>query len=225
MKVYISALAICCIFLAGCSQSANQRNMTPTLELATSTVVQPTITPTSPPAQEETATITTETEEPQPALPDQEALKEEWRSAINNAIILFSTCEWMFETHFDFQQGNIDIEEAKSDLSLEADFISWTRWDSPAAYQNETAAEFMWRLEMEMGGLIELIDTTDDDMIGSAEVLDTLLLTTCSSLFDLLTDIIDTAMEAGLTQESINEIDITYTEMFNDFYEMIFGEI
>ncbi len=223
MKTWSSALTICCIFLAGCSQSANQRSLVSTSELATSTVVLPTITRTPPPDQGETAPITTETGEPQSESPDQDALKEEWRSAINNAIMLSSACEWMFQTHSDFQQGKIEIEEAKLDLALEADFISWTLWDSPAAYQNKTGAEFMWELEMEMGGLIELIDTTDDNMIGSTEVLDSLSLS-CSSLLDLQTDIVYAAMDAGLTKESIKEIDVSDTEVYHDFYEMIFGE-
>ncbi|NIS82369.1 MAG: hypothetical protein GTO14_19665 [Anaerolineales bacterium] len=166
--------------------------------------------------------FTPQAEESQRLPPDQEVLKDEWRSAIQNAIILSSACEWMFETHTNFQQGEINLEEAKEDLSLESDFISFTRWDILEAYQNELVAEFMWRLEGEIGVLVELVDKTDDGMIDSPEVFDTLF-PTCGSLLDLQSEIVFTAMDAGLTEESIDEIDLSDSEMYSDFYDMIFG--
>jgi formylglycine-generating enzyme required for sulfatase activity/Tol biopolymer transport system component len=153
----------------------------------------------------------------------QEELKDEWRTAIHNSFILSTGCVWMFETHTNFQQGEIDLEEAKSDLAHESDYIAFTHWDIPEAYQNDIAAELMWRLEEEMRMLIELIDTTEDDMIGSPEVLD-ILTPMCGTFMDLEADIAFAAMDAGLTEESISEIDPSSSELYDDFNNLIFGD-
>jgi len=216
MKMWLQVLLVGSFFLYGCNQSTSVPTVATLNPIDTAT--------TSPsPVQTETAIFTPTAETaPTPAV-DQEALKDEWGSAINNAIILSSTCEWMFETYMTFQEGEIDLQKANSQLSLEADFVSRTDWDLPEAYENEVAAAFMLTLETQMGGLIELIDTTNNNKIESSEALDTLY-PVCGSLFDLLSEIVHAAMEAGLTEESVNEIDVSRTDMYKDFYGMIFGE-
>jgi hypothetical protein len=220
MKPWISALLVCCILLAGCGQKVAQPTAFPTAERPPSPVVAATLMQSPPLDEEDTATPTPEAEVAQTPSSSHQALKAAWRPAIQNAIILSSACEWMFETHTKFQQGEIDIEEARSELSIEADLISFVRLDSLEAYQDDTVAEFMWGLETEMYDLIELIDGTDDEVIGSSEVLDDLLMK-CGSLLDLQTAIVLAAMEAGLTLDEIDELDLSDSEMFLDLYGRI----
>jgi len=220
MKTCFTALVVVGTLLSACGPIPTQPTATSTLESPSATPAPPTGTATPPPPLEPTPTRTPEEAQPQTLPPDQEELIDEWRTPIQNAIILSSACEWMFETHSNFQQGDIDFEEAKEELGLEADFIRFARWFTVESYINETVAEFMWRLEVDMRSLIELIDTTQDDMIGSSEVLDALF-PICGSLFDLQTEIVFTAMQAGLTEESVDEIDLSDSEMYTDFYDSI----
>ena len=110
MKKWIPALMACSILLSGCSQSTTPINVSPTPESPTATISPPTHTPTQPPVHTQTATFTQEAVVLPTQPIDQEALKVEWTSVIQNASILTAACEGMFETHTIFQLSEIDID-------------------------------------------------------------------------------------------------------------------
>ncbi len=151
----------------------------------------------------------------------QEGLREEWRPAIQNAILLFSICEVMFETHFKYSEGEIDQQQARAELEIEGDFLEFPAHGlSSGDVPSEAVAPYLLRLEREMQTLIGLVDPIDRDAIGSVEVLDTLS-ATCQTLNGLQGEVVSASMEAGLSEASVDELDQGVTPMINDMYEMV----
>jgi hypothetical protein len=201
-----NAIFICCILFAACTQSTPQ----PTDFPPATPSPQPTPTPT----------YTPQATDPEPPSNDQELLKEEWRIPIENAIVLFTTCTFMFETHSDFQQGEIDLAAAKDELSLAADFLAFAEWFSPESYRSETSAALMLDLELNMRALIEWYDATGEEDFGTQETLDALF-PICEMAQTLQTKVVFTAMDAGLTEEDISELDPSDTEWLTYYYDQI----
>ncbi|MBI9051652.1 MAG: hypothetical protein JEZ00_19670 [Anaerolineaceae bacterium] len=220
MKTWSITFGVCCILLSGCAQSTSQPAITPTLQESKATIVQSTQTPIPLPVEEETPTVVPEVESIPSLSPETEALKNEWRPAIQNAIILFAACESVYETHVNAQDAEIDLDKAKSELAIEADFISFARWDDPIAYENETVAELMLRLETQMGKLIVFVPPLSDAKIGSENIIDSLS-PVCDALNNLQSEVIFAAFDAGLSEEMVDEIDPSSTELFSDFWDML----
>ncbi len=169
------------------------------------------------PADESTA------EQGQPPVNVQEELKNEWRPAISNAMLLFTSCQLMFETHFKYGEGQIDLDRALFELDAESDFIGFAvRGFASGPVPSEAVAPFMLQLETQTGTLIELLDPIDDGKIGSAEVLDTLL-GACGTFNNLLSNIVNASMDSGLSEASVDEIDQEMTPMINDLYNTVQG--
>ena len=206
MNTRFRTIIICCIFLAGCTQVTPQATYTPT------TTPSPQPTPT--------ATYIPQAMEPETPSADQELLKKEWRIPIENAIVLFTACTFMFETHSDFQQGEIGLTAAREELSLAGDFLASAEWFSPESYRSEISAKLMLDLELDMRALIELYDATGDADIGTQETLDALF-PICETAQNLQTEVVFTAMDAGLTDEAISELDPSSAEWFTYYYERI----
>lgn len=153
----------------------------------------------------------------------QDGLKDEWRPAISNAMLLFASCQLMFETHFKAGEGEIDLNRARSELTIESDFIGFAvRGFASGPVPSEAVAPFMLQLEQETATLIGLLDPIDDGKIGSAEVLDTLLVT-CGTFNNLLSNIVNASMDSGLSEASVDEIDQEMTPMINDLYDTVLG--
>jgi formylglycine-generating enzyme required for sulfatase activity len=153
----------------------------------------------------------------------QDGLKDEWRPAISNAMLLTASCQLMFETHFKYGEGEIDLNRARSELTTESDFIGFAvRGFASGPVPSEAVAPYMLGLEQQASALISLLDPIDEDAIGSFGVLDTLS-STCGSLNDLMTDIVNAGMEAGLSEASVDEIDQEMTPMINDLYDTVLG--
>jgi hypothetical protein len=201
-----NAIFICCILFAACTQSTPQ----PTDFPPATPSPQPTPTPT----------YTPQATDPEPPSNDQELLKEEWRIPIENAIVLFTTCTFMFETHSDYKQGEIDLPTAQEELSLAADFLTIAEWFSPESYRSETSAALMLDLELNMRALIEWYDATGEEDFGTQETLDALF-PICEMAQTLQTKVVFTAMDAGLTEEDISELDPSDTEWLTYYYDQI----
>ncbi len=209
MNTRYRTIVICCTLLAACAPNGQQT-------IAPSPTVTPTVT-TLPQLQ---PTATKQADESPSDTKDELSLEDAWRFPIQNAITLFTACQYMYETQYAYQQGDIDLEKAKSEWSIESDLLAFSVWDSPAAYAVDTTAALMVRLEDNMRTLIELTDATGDEDMGSAETLDALL-PICTSLQDLQTEVVFSAMDAGLSEETIEEIDPSDSELFTDFYDQI----
>lgn len=126
----------------------------------------------------------------------------------------------MFETHSDYQQGKIDLPTAQADLSLAADFLAFAEWFSPESYRGETSAALMLELELNMRALVEWFDATGEEDIGTQETLDALF-PICESAQELQTKVVFTAMDAGLSEEVIEELDPSDAEWFTYYYDRI----
>ena len=190
--IKILSLGSCLLFITACTQTTPQP------------INAPSATPSLKPSPTHTSTPqAVETESPSV---DQELLTEEWRIPIENAIVLFSACTFMFDTHVYYQQSKIDLAVAQEKLSLAADFLVIAEWFSPESYRSETSAALMLELELTMRALIEWYDATGEEDIGTQETLDALF-PICETAQTLQTDVVFTAMEAGLYEESVDEID------------------
>jgi hypothetical protein len=209
MKTHLKTIVVCCTLLVACI-SCSQQTTTP----------PPAATPTATAIPQPQPTPTTQAVESQSDSSTDESLEDIWRYPIRNAITLFTACQYMFETQYAYQQGDIDLEKAKSEWSIESDLLVFTVWDSPAAYHSDATPTLMLRMEDNMRTLIELIDATGDEDMGSAETLDALL-PICTNLQDLQTQVVFAAMDAGLSEEIIEELDPSDSELFTDFYDRI----
>ncbi len=215
MKTWMTALLIASITLAACGSG---------MALSGEEAAQDPQTPTpEPTTQAETEHATPEATASETSPSSTQPLKEQWRLPISNAIILFSACELMFETHFRYSNGEIDLERALFELNSEGDLISFaTRGFVSGPVPNEDVAPLLFELEQQMAALIAFLDPIEESMIGSAEVLDSLN-DTCGTLNDLQQTIINASVEAGLTWEEVDEIDFSLNPMISDFYDQIRG--
>ena len=141
------------------------------------------------------------------ALLPQGVLKEEWSRAIQASEILFHSCTAAFAINARLQKNEIDITTANALLSDVSSFVagvltSLFEWGHPS----ENVLPFRTRLEQDIEVLIELLGRMETGEIGSPEVTDALL-EACSTLQDTQTDIVFTAFDAGLTEESVREIE------------------
>lgn len=153
--------------------------------------------------------------------PEQELLKDEWRPAISNAILLSTTCQLMFETHFYYAEGELDLEQAITQLNAEGDFVAFAvRGFSSGPVPSGDVAPYMLDLEGQSRNMIDLLPPLDHSLIGSTQALDTLG-NTCGVLSDLLNGIIDASKAAGLTETSVEQIDQEMTPMINDLFDMV----
>ena len=154
---------------------------------------------------------------------NQEGLKDEWRPAFTGTILLFSSCELMYETHSRFKDGEIDASLAASQLEIEANVISLvTRnlfsWADPSP----AVLPFKIRLEKYHD---ELVDAWNQ--LKSGDMADPSLTAplskTCGSFYALQDDVFKAMQAAGLTDNSIDEIGAETNEILSDLYNSIGG--
>jgi hypothetical protein len=234
MKVWTVVITIGVTLFAACNQAATPPN--PTVTVPPPIPATFTIRPTKPATPTRTATATIPATATLPAtatipavststpLSVQDDLKDEWRSVFNGSQILFASCELMYDTHIKYQEGEIDITKAKSDLAIESDFFSlvyreFVKWADPS----DAVAPFKEKLEQHMGTMIELWGQMNSGDVGSLEVTDPLF-GTCSSLFEIQNDIFKSATDAGLSQDSADELASEIEELLNDLYDSVSGE-
>ncbi len=242
MKIWAVLLIICVTMIAACSSEAVQpvvTNPATPIIFATDTI-QPTIpatatwpatatkqaTATRPATATKPVTATRPATATKPAVSTstQDDLKDEWRSIFNGSQILFASCELMYETHVRYQRGEIDITRAKSDLAVEANFFSmiqreFVKWADPSA----AVVPFKAKLERDMRTYIELWERLNRADAGAPEVTDPLF-EICSSFSTTQDNIVASAMKAGLTNESADELASEIEELLNDLYSTVRAE-
>jgi len=234
MKIWAPVFTICVTLIAACNPSAAHPISTATAvspTIATHTV-QPTLTPI--PTRPATATIKATSIQPAtatlsatvtpPPSSSQEKLKDEWRFVFNGSMVLFSSCELMYETHVRYQNGEIDEAKAKSDLAVESDFFTiiykqFIKWLDPS----QSVAPYKEDLERDMDAWIGFWEQMNSGDIGSPAITDPLF-ETCSSLFETQNRIITAAMDAGLTGDSADELALEIEELLNDLYNSVRGD-
>ena len=242
MKIYSAVVTICFTLIAACNPGAAQPNPTVTIpslipatqttipatatRLATATLAStptPLATATMPATATRPAKATLPPDSKTPPSSAQGDLKDEWRSVFNGSQILFSSCELMYETHIRYQGGEIDITKAKSDLAIESNTFSivqreFVKWLEPSA----AVLPYKGKLERDMGTIIELWEVMNSSDIGTPSVTDRLF-NTCSSLSATQINIVNTAMKAGLTGDSADELASEIEELLNDLYNTVRG--
>lgn len=220
-------LTLLCALLAGCGVRRSEVEATEEGAVSVTTVVEPTPTLTAtvaPIELEKTTPIPTSTDATETASLDEESLRQEWRPAINQAILLFETCTMMYETHFEYWQGKIDLEHALHELNAESDVLAFAwRGFTSGPVPSDTTGPLMFRLEEQIRVLIGLLDPIDEDAIGAPEVLATLS-QACGALEGLQSEVVSTSMAAGLTEADVDEIFEAMTLTVKDLYEELLEE-
>jgi hypothetical protein len=233
-KGWKAVFTICIALIAACNPGAAQ-------PMATAIVLSPTIAAptvqqslTATAAQPATATFAATTARPATATlpaestptpsPLQDNLKNEWRHVFNGVQVLFASCELMYETHTRFQKGEIDTTKAKADLETESFFFTiiyrdFVKWADPS----QAVAPFKASLERDMGSFIDLWEQMNSGDIGSPKVTDPLF-ETCSSFFDTQNSIVNVAMDAGMTQQTADELASEIEELLDDLYSSVRGK-
>ncbi len=129
----------------------------------------------------------------------------------------------MFEIHFDYGEEEIDLAQARTRLSAASDFIAFSLQDLyTGPVPTEAVAPYVLQLEQQAEDLIATLDPLEDEAIGSYEVLDSLL-GTCGSIDRLLAEIVNVSMEAGLSEDSVDEIDEAISPMIKEIYDIVLG--
>jgi hypothetical protein len=236
MNKKVFAFSICVLLLAGCNPSSSKPNPTATPDQVASetppTDQENAETPTpdqvsseTPPTHQENVETPTPDQAASETLPaDQEALKDEWRQAYNHSEILFAICEAMLTTQTEYGRGEIDITEARSDFAAEDNFLTFVyTWQVAWAGPSEAVTPHYMRLWDAMEALIDMsfqLSQMDDDEIASL-VTEQAIFEACDALFKTRQQIALAAMDAGLTEESLDELYAEIKEIVDDIYNTI----
>lgn len=150
---------------------------------------------------------------------DQEALKAEWRRAVTSVEIMFAVCEQTYNTNAAFQQGQIDQAAADADLKEKASFLelaqrSLLSWKDVS----ELVAPYRLKLDNLSFELADLMYRLMSGEMGSQEITQPLD-DTCLALFNAQDEVVRAAMEAGLTEDSVNELDGEIKEIMFAIYK------
>lgn len=178
------------------------------------------VTPTEPEVRASTPTM--KAAAATPSL-DAEALRQEWRPAIQRATLLFETCTLMYETHFEFSREEIGLERALQELDAEGDVLAlvWRGFTS-GPVPSDATGPYMFRLEGQIMMLIGLLDPIDQNAIGTPEVQETLF-DVCAALEGLQAEIVSASIEAGLAETDVEEIGEEVAPLLEDLYEQFLG--
>ena len=235
MKKQFVFFLFCLTILAACAQRPTPSpalvliNPSPTMKAtavkATSSVLAATLTPTPTRilVQVKSRSLAPEendTNTPVPAA--QEELKTAWRPVFQSTIILFSVCQMMYSTHIWLQEEEIDIETARAQLAVEADFIEIVHRGTFEWMPTEEAASYKASLERNLETLIELWSRMDSGEIGSPEITDPLF-DSCSAFEYLQQQIVDAVLVSGLMIDDLDVLGTEVDEIIQDLYGSIMG--
>jgi len=178
--------------------------------------------PTMPPAATPFPAVQTST----PSGADQQALKVEWRIPYQSSMTLFSACEFMFETLYPLQQGEKEIAQAREELSIESDLAAmgvkqYFQWVVP----HETGFPVFMRLQSDIDALTgifdQLMQADDAKLAATAQAVIDSLGETCASLNETFGAAAMAAMQAGITEQSLRELESEIDEVINDYRDRI----
>jgi hypothetical protein len=148
---------------------------------------------------------------------EQEGLKDNWRPAYNPGALLFETCTMTYQTHADFGQGVINLERARDELEVEAEFVEYVLRDITSVVpQNEKVASHVLKIEAQASSLTEWLEPKDND-IGTTKAL-AAIDAVCSSLQSRMNAIFKDAKSAGMSADSFGELDTELSPMIADLY-------
>ena len=151
---------------------------------------------------------------------DQLALKNEWGRAIASAEIMFGICEMTYNNHILLQKGTIDQAKAQGELEEKANFLAEVQmtlsgWEDVSP-RVEPYFHDLDNLSYEMADLMSRLMSGE---IGSQEITQPLDVT-CQALFNAQDEVIGAAVDAGLTTDSIMELEQDgINDILNEIYD------
>jgi hypothetical protein len=179
----------------------------------------PTDNPSSKASSTSTQTpIATATPSEEQAMPSagQEELKNEWFLPYTATILLFETCDMMMHTHWTFQKAEIDLVEARLELTVESNIIALVNAQIVNEIPSEQTGPFLWELDADMRGLIvvwEQMNSSDD--LGGLAMRDTLF-EACTPFWNNIETITYAAMDAGVSEVSLREMDAEIQDIIDE---------
>lgn len=224
MKTPTIALSISATLLFACNALSVRPEPTGTTGPPATATLSPASTSTAPSDVGKPATLPATIEPPAPPAAGQEELKDEWRPVLHSAWILFSSCQLMFETQARFVAQEIDMAGADSALAtisgaVDSVVSGYDDWRNPS----EATGPYKVRLETLTEVLVDLLSRMEGGGIVTDSVVADNLFNTCSSLSDLQDDAASGAMEAGLTLESMDELDYELADLLRDLWDQVMG--
>lgn len=213
MKKKVIACSICVLLLAGCNPKSSQ----PTPTAAPSQVASA----TPPTDQDNLETPTSDQADSETLQSNQKALKDEWGQAYNHSTALFAICETMFVTQAEYGRGEIDITKAKLGFATEDNFLTIVyKWQVNWVVTGDAVVPYYQSLWNDMEALIDIsfqLSQMDGDEIASPEIIEAMN-EACEALFYTNHQIASAALDAGLTDESLNEVYADIKEIIDDIY-------
>ena len=141
----------------------------------------------------------------------------EWRPVYNMGALLFETCTLIYQTHYDFDQGVIDVDRAQVELAAEYDAVEYALGIiGSAAPEGDIAGSLLLQIEDEAALLTYWVEP-QADRLGTPQALENIGLS-CQSLQDIMTNVFNQAQAAGLSRESLNELDEEMQSRIEDLY-------
>ena len=215
IKKWSWAFIVIAVGLLGCRFGSGASTAAPIIQQPARTPTPGLVTPLVGPEdensqgqnQEPPAAGTGQEIQPAPAS-DQEMLKNEWRPVFNGAKLLSASCEMMFDTWLQYQIEEITLVKAQEELNIESDYLAmahqaFIELQAPGP----TILPYKESLETDMGTLIVLLAKKEAADLNSLESTNSLL-DTCSVLFDTLEEITNAAAFAGMSDESLQMLEL-----------------
>lgn len=196
---FVSIISI--LFLTACSPAATQPP-------PTATFTQP---PTLIPTLTNTPTLTL-TATP---LVNQEDLRMDWGPAFHGALVLNVGCDQVLLIADTFNQGEISSSEVDLGLLTVAMFILPVKENFDIWKPSSVVAPYKEKLWEDWETLFEVTKSWNNGDITSEDVPGKLS-ATCSSLYEILEEMGFAAMDAGMSEESLNELIVDIQEFIEE---------
>jgi hypothetical protein len=147
---------------------------------------------------------------------DQEQLLELWRPAYTLGALLYETCTMTYNTHADYGQGVIGMERAQVELEAESNFVEYVmRGITSTVPGSEQVASHLLEIETQANALVEWLMPASLELSGGLEAIER----SCLALQNRMDQIYNQVQEAGISGDTLDELDDETTPIIEDLYD------
>lgn len=148
-----------------------------------------------------------------PPPPNQEALKNEWQLAFYGSLVSYFVCDNVLKTAEELQQGEIDSSDAEFEISIQALFLEANKEGLGKWETSNVVAPYKEKIEADIDTLEDLMGQLPNGEIITQEIPDEVE-GVCTSFSNTLEEMAIVALDAGMTEETMEELTTEINESF-----------